>query len=393
MERCVNCLMPTTKPGVELDAEGRCQGCAHHHQRDEVDYEARYDRLERICDDHRSDDGSYDCIIPVSGGKDSHYQTYLMTQELEMNPLLVAVSDPYTHTETGRHNLRNLSEAFNCDYVVVNVSVETVRTMTRVAFEEFGSPNWPIDQAIYVAPIQEGINRDIPLIVYGENTAWEYGGVLYDHEDEEHHSARDQIDNDVAKSVDFSLWLENGVDESDLNLMQYPSPKALEDADLEPIYLSYFVPWDGYKNFQIARNYGFRTLHGEWDREGFIESYDQIDSVGYLLHVWLKYPKMGYARTTDVVGYRRRSDQFDISLGEGIELICEHDHKLDERVLDDFLAFTGYTDAEFWAIVESHRNQEIFEESFMVSGTIPRPNDDFENVDHESDTSVATGGR
>lgn len=350
--------------------------------REDTDYEQRFAKLEKICDRHRSTDGSYDCIIPVSGGKDSHYQTYMMKEELDMNPLLVAVSDPFSKTEAGKHNIYNNSEAFDCDLITVDLSPATVKKMMRTAFEEFGSPTWPVDRAIYCVPIQMGINLDIPLIVYGENTSWEYGGVQYDHEAEEPYSAIDQIKNDVAKEVDFDLWFENGVSEEDMNMMRYPEIEELESAGLEPIYLSYFQPWDGYRNYQIAKNYGFRTLENEWNREGFIESYDQIDSKAYLMNVWMKYPKMGYMRTTDVVGYRRRSEEFDISVEEGVELIRQHDHKLDEEILDDFLDFTGYSDREFWEIVEKHRNEEIFDESFLKSGTVPKPVTDFENVDY-----------
>jgi len=349
--------------------------------RAENDYNKRLEKLKEICDRHRSSDGSYDCIIPVSGGKDSHYQTHFLKEKLDMNPLLVAVGDPFTKTETGEQNLYNNTEAFDCDLITIEVSPTTVKKMVRTAFEEFGSPTWPVDRAIYCAPIQLGVKMDIPLIVYGENTSWEYGGVQYDHDEDEPYSAIDQVENDVAKDVDFDMWLDNGVSESDLNLMQHPDENELRAAELEPIYLSYFRPWDGYQNYRIAKNYGFRTLQHEWDREGFIEDYDQIDSKGYLINVWMKYPKMGYMRTTDVVGYYRRSEEFDISLQEGAELIREHDHKLDEEILDDFLEFTGYSDREFWEIVESHRNEDIFDESFLESGTIPRPTNDFENVD------------
>lgn len=303
-----------------------------------------------------------------------------MKEVLDMNPLLVAVGDPFTNTEAGEHNLYNNAKAFNCDLITVDLSPTTVRKMVRTAFEEFGSPTWPIDRAIYSVPIRMGIDLGIPLIVYGENTSWEYGGVQYDHDDEEPYSAIDQIKNDVAKPVDFDLWLENGVFEENLNQMRYPDVSEIESADLEPIYLSYFRPWDGYKNYRIAKNYGFRTIHDEWSREGFIESYDQIDSKAYLMNVWMKYPKMGYMRTTDVVGYRRRSEEFDISIKEGVEIIREHDHKLDEEILDDFLDFTGYSDREFWEIVESHRNGDIFDESFVESGVIPKPVNDFENI-------------
>jgi len=96
MDRCVNCLLPPTKPGVELNDEGLCGGCVHNRRREDVDYDARWERLEELCDTYRREDGYYDCLIPVSGGKDSHYQTWVMTEKLDMNPLLVAVSDPFT---------------------------------------------------------------------------------------------------------------------------------------------------------------------------------------------------------------------------------------------------------------------------------------------------------
>lgn len=381
MKRCINCLLPDTKPGVTLNEEGLCQGCVHHRKRDQVDYDERFEQLESLVDRYRRDDSYYDCIIPVSGGKDSHYQTYIVKEKLGLNPLLVAVTDPFTHTEAGKHNFENISNAFDCDIITLQVSIDTTRTMVKTAFEELGSPTWPIDKAIYCAPLKVGIDMDIPLIFYGENTDWEYGGVLYDHEDEEPYSAKDQIKNEVAKPVNNELWYDAGVDPENMNLMTYPSADEIEDASLEPLYLSYFLPWDGYRNYQIAKRYGFRTLKGEWDRDGYIEHYDQIDSVGYLMNVWMKYPKMGYHRTTDVVGYRRRSDHFDISIEEAYDLIKEHDKYLDEWVLDDFLDFTGYSDEEFWRIVESHRNEDIFDESFFDSGTLPEPVNDFENFE------------
>lgn len=98
---------------------------------------------------------------------------------------------------------------------------------------------------------------------------------------------------------------------------------------MEPIFLSYFVPWDGHRNYGVATKYGFRDLTHEWQREGYVEHYDQIDSVAYLINPWLKYPKFGFGRTTDVVDYWRRSGR--ITEEKALGLINEHDHKLDRR--------------------------------------------------------------
>lgn len=354
MKRCKNCLMPDTKPGLILDDEGVCQACRHYEIRQTIDYEKRFEELKELCGRFKRIDGLYDCLIAVSGGKDSHFQVYVMKELLGMNPLLIMVGDPFTKTEAGKHNLRNMCETFGCDMISLNLNPDLVRRMVRIAFEELGSPTWPIDRAIYCYPIRMAINMKIPLVIYGENVGYEYGGVLQ----EESYSARDQINNDVARKVDFSLWYENGISQKELNMLMYPSVEEIQNASLEPIYLSYFIPWDGKRNYQIARKYGFRDLTNEWRREGYIEGYDQIDSIGYLINVWMKYPKFGFARVTDVVGYWIRSGE--ITREEGMTLIKEHDHKLDQSVLDDFLTFAGYSDKEFWHIVGKFWNRDIF---------------------------------
>ncbi|MFH1304876.1 MAG: N-acetyl sugar amidotransferase, partial [Candidatus Omnitrophota bacterium] len=174
-------------------------------------------------------------------------------------------------------------------------------------------------------------------------------------------SAKEQINNDVAKSVDFGLWHKNGITDSRMNMFKYPSPEEIENIGLEPIFLSYFVPWNGYDNYKIAKEYGFKDLTGEWKRDGYIDDYDQIDSVAYLMNVWMKYPKFGFGRATDVVGYWIRAGR--ITREEGRRLIEENDHKLDARILKDFLDFTGYTEKEFWNIVEKFWNRDIFEKA------------------------------
>lgn len=382
MRRCTNCLMAETKPGIELNEDGVCQACYHNErQKRVVDYDARYERLEEIADEHRRTDGSYDCIIPVSGGKDSHYQTYVMKEKLGMNPLLVNVRDPFTKTEAGKHNIKNISRAFDCDLVIYEMSRKTAERMTRIAFEEMGYPDWANERAMQTIPIKVAIRREIPLVVYGENTSWEYGGTLYDHDDEEPYHARNQIDNRVAQSVDEELWTEGGVSPDNLNQVRYPSEEAIEDLGIEPIYLSYFIPWDGRRNYEIAKKWGFQDIRHEWKRDGYIEDYDQVDTIGYLVNVWLKYPKFGFARATDVVGYWRRSENVDLSIEEGVELIREHDHQLDQRTIEDFLEFTGYSHQEFWRIVEEWRNDDLFDEEFTSSRTYQRPDNDFENID------------
>ena len=352
-------MMLDTKPGVVLDEEGVCQAYRHaEKKKKQIDWDARVDELRKLCDKYRGSKGDYyDCIITVSGGKDSHFQIYMMKEVMNMNPLLVNV-DNFSWTETGRQNFYNMSEAFGCDIISLSLNRKVARKMVRKAFEKLGSPNWYWDRAVYVFPIRMAINMKIPLIVYGENVSVEYGGVLK----EETYSAKDQINNDVVKDVGgLDFWLDEEITMKDLNPIIYPTKDEIEEAKLEPIYLSYFVHWDGYANYQLAKKYGFKSLGdtGEWKREGFIEDYDQIDAIGYLVHPWLKYPKFGIGRATEVASYWIRSGR--ITRDEALKLVEEHDHKLDPRALRDFLEFTGYSEEEFWKITEKFINKDIWE--------------------------------
>ena len=357
MRYCKRCVMPDTKPGVVLDEEGVCQACRHAEKKKQINWDVRLEELRKLCDKYRgSKEDYYDCMIPVSGGKDSHFQIYMMKEVMKMNPLLINV-DNFSWTETGRQNFYNMSKAFGCDIISLALNRRVARKMVRKAFEKLGSPTWYWDRAVYVFPIRMAINMNIPLVVYGENVSYEYGGV----QEEENYSAKDQINNDVVKPVDLKEWLDENITMKDLNPIIYPTKEEIEEAKLEPIYLSYFVPWDGYANYQLAKKYGFKSLGdtGEWKREGYIEDYDQIDAIGYLVHPWLKYPKFGFARATDVICYWIRSSR--IIRNEALKLVEEHDHKLDPKALKDFLDFTGYSEEEFWKITERFINKDIWE--------------------------------
>jgi len=347
--------MSNTKPGLILNEQDVCQACVRAEMKKDIDYNKRFEELKQLCNKYKRNDSYYDCIIAVSGGKDSYFQVYLFKELLGMNPLLVSVGDPFTKTKAGLHNLQNMAKIFNCDLISLQLSPDLVKRMVKIAFKEFGSPTWVIDRAIYCFPIRTAINMGIPLLIYGENVAWEYGGV----QNEEGYSAKNQINNDVAKKISWDIWYKNGITDKELNMLKYPAQEEIEKANLEPIYLSYFILWNGFKNYQIAKKHGFRDLKHEWKREGYIEDYDQIDSVAYLVHTWMKYPKFGFSRATDVVGYWIRGGK--ITKEEGVKLIKKNDHLLDQKMLDDFLKFTGYTDGEFWDVVEKFWNRNLFE--------------------------------
>jgi N-acetyl sugar amidotransferase len=349
--------MPDTRPGIKFDDEGVCYPCRNYEKRKTVDWGKRWQELEKLAAKYRGSNGNfYDCIITVSAGKDSYYQTHIFKEKLKMNPLLVSV-DNLSWTQTGRHNFSNMLTTFGVDAHIISLNPQVCKKIFRKALEKLGSPTWYFDRAIYTYPLQVAIKLNIPLIVYGENTNYEYGGPLY----EETYSSIDQINNDVVKPVPWDFFLDDELTMKDLNPGVLPGKKEIAKAKLEPIYLSYFLPWDGYENFKWAQTRGFKSLDdtGEWKREGFLEQYGQIDTIGYLTHSWFKFPKYGHNLVTDVASLYIRAGR--MTRAEAVKLVNEEDYKLDRKMLKDFLDFTEYKEEDFWKVVEKFANKDIVE--------------------------------
>jgi N-acetyl sugar amidotransferase len=347
--------MPDTRPGITFNSDGVCSACQAFNNRKKVDYKARFEELKILCDKHRGRNGpnGYDCMVAVSGGKDSHFQTYLIKEVLEMNPLLVTVEDNFPMTNAGQHNIKNISETFGCDLISFKPNIKAQKIIMKKTFEKYGKPTFFIDRYIYTFPLHMAVKYNTPLLVYGENVNYEYGGS----QTKETYSAKDQIFNGVASGIDTTEILGDGVTLKDLNFFDPPSK---EDIDrLDPMYVSYFIEWNSYANYIFAKSRGFHDLTHEWDRSHHAENFDQVDSRAYLVHSWMKYPKFGHASATD---YAARFVRYGmITREQAVEIVKNRDHALDSLCVRDFCDFCGYSETEFWAIVDKHYNRELFE--------------------------------
>jgi N-acetyl sugar amidotransferase len=345
--------MPETRPGVKFNEHGVCYACVNADRKKTIDWKRRRKELRQLCDKYRRNDGYPDCIITSSGGKDSHIQAKVFREEMGMHPLIVNIYN-LSWTQTGLLNYQNIIDKYRCHCISLHISPSIARNLMRKAFFRYGSPTWFWDRCVYSYPLQIGVKHNIPLIVYGENIPYEYGGPGA----RETYSAKDQITNDVVKPIPLVEWMDDEVGPFEMHPAYMPTPEEIEK--LEPIYLSYFMPWDGFKNMSIAKTDGFRTLGDtkEWNRQGYIEDYDQIDSPGYLVHPWLKYPKFGHARTTDVCCYLIRLGY--ITREYAIQLVKMNDHLLDNVALTDFLTFLQITSEQFWEKVDTLYNKDIF---------------------------------
>lgn len=347
--------MPDTRPGIKFDENGVCNPCLHYERSLSINWEQRWQQLEQLCDKHRGSNGDgYDCVIAVSGGKDSHYQTYIMKEKLKMNPLLVSVGN-IDWTDTGRKNLQNLTDSFGCDLILYTPNSHVARIMAKKALIEIGSPGWYNDSLLYAFPIKMAMKFGIKLVVYGENVSYQYGGE----NDEETPSALHQIKNNVVKP-EWDLWFKDGdLTKKDLEITKHPNLDEMKNFSLEPIYLSYYVHWNSIHNFQVAKKWGFQTIEHEYNIENSIEPFQQIDSLSYLLNPSLKYLKYGQSIVTDQAS---RLIRYGLKTrDEMIPIVEQYDGKIDQGTVEKFCEFIRISVPEFWKILDKWYNPKLFE--------------------------------
>ena len=176
MRYCKKCTMPDTRPGITFDAEGVCSACRHYESRKNVDWDARFKEFEAYCDKYRgmNGPGGYDCAVAVSGGKDSHFQVWMLKEVMHMNPILFSVEDNFPMTQAGIHNLKNISEEFGCTIISCKPNIKVQKTLMRKFFEKYGKPTWYVDRLIYTFPLHMAAKFNTPMLCYGENVSFEY---------------------------------------------------------------------------------------------------------------------------------------------------------------------------------------------------------------------------
>ncbi len=356
MKYCKKCLMPNTRPGSKFDVDNICEACNNYEKQKNVDWDSRFVELKNLCDKYRGSNGNgYDCAIAVSGGKDSHFQVYIMKEVMKMNPVLLTVGNT-DWTEIGRKNLDNLSDTFGCDIMMIQPNRKVCKIMFKKAFEEIGQPSWYLDSLIYAYPYRMAMHLGVKLLVYGEDVNYTYGGKFK----EETSSAMLQSSNDIVKPY-WDKWLADGqLSEQDLDSARAPTVEECKEFSLEPIFLSYFIHWNSYHNYEVAKRWGFHHLGHEYEREGFIENYDQIDTIGYLLNIHLKYLKFAHAYPTDIasrwIRYGMKTRE------EMIPFVEKQDSQLDQGVVDRFCEFIGMSPRDFWKTMDKWYNRDLFEQ-------------------------------
>jgi N-acetyl sugar amidotransferase len=355
---CTRCIMPDTKPDLRLDAKGVCNACRAYERRREVDWDARYAELLVILDRYRNRDGSnWDCIVPVSGGKDSTYQVVRMLQ-LGLNPLCVT-STTCDLSDIGRRNIENL-KGLGVDYVEISPNPRVRAKLNRVGLTQVGDISWPEHVGIFTIPVRAAVQFNVPLIVWGENSQNEYGGP-----------AASQ-DNNVLNR----RWLEefggllglrvsdligqDGIQTRDLINYTYPTDSELARVGVTGLFLGHYIPWDGLSNALIAGANGFTSYHKAV--EGSMVTYENLDNHQTGIHDYFKFLKFGFGRATDLACLHIRRKR--LTRQDGLDAVQRLDGRFPSeylgKSLEDILRPLEMTVEEFTRICDRFTNKKLF---------------------------------
>ena len=350
--------MPETKPDLHINSDGVCNACRYYENRQEINWNRREKEFRNILNRYKSSDFSrHDCIIPVSGGKDSTYMTIKML-EYGMNPLCVtATTDKLS--DIGRRNIENIKK-LGVDHIEVSTNPVVRRKINKITLTQVGDISWPEHLTIFTIPIRMAVQLNIPLIIWGENSQNENGGPAADAENNTlTRRWLEEFGGLLALRVS-DLTLDEGIEEKDLIFYNYPTNQELDEVGVTGLFLGYYIPWDGHNNALMAQAYGFETYSTRI--EGSIINYENLDNLQMRVHDYFKYLKFGFDRATDWACWHIRRGR--LTREEGLKLAKKYGGKFPWSYLGtplgDILDEIDMTLEEFRKICDQFTNKKLF---------------------------------
>tara|TARA_B000000460_G_scaffold237780_1_gene200886 strand:+ start:124 stop:1242 length:1119 start_codon:yes stop_codon:yes gene_type:complete len=355
MQYCKRCVYPDTKPGLKLDESGVCSACRAVERKHEIDWESRALKLQQICDEVRGSNGNgYDCIVPVSGGKDSFYQTYVMSKVHNLRVLCIVVM-AHLQTVEGIENLNLLVDKLGVDLLKISPRPSTLKKIRRLAFLKYGNPNYAEHRVMFSGVARAAYFNNVPLVVWGEDIGVEFGGNVSTTSAEDG-SAQELINNDLFRETGFEELLEGTIPDEELFFYMYPERETIGQKNIRTIYLGFYDWWDGIKHYYLAKSFGFQKRKAGL-LPGNAIAYDNFDEKLCEVGAWLKFIKLGFWRPHDHCCYK---------IWNGYMTRKEAVHQVNKvqydfpAYLDEFLEYHELTETDFFECVEKVRNHEIW---------------------------------
>ena len=368
MKYCSQCLQPDTRPNTKFTDAGICPACDYFGRLKDVDWEGRWRILMEVIEPYRSTKpGGYDCIIGVSGGKDSTRQALWVRDKLGLKPLLACLSYPPEQvTQRGVDNVSNLIE-LGFDVVISAPAPQRWRALMRASFDRF--TNWArsTELALFSSVPQLAIRYDIPLILWGENPGLQLGDLKT--------LGRTGYDGNNLRNMNtlsgggLDWMIEDGFDPAALQAYRYPSPEQFDAHNLQIVYLGWFLgDWSLVNNGMYSAAQGLHIREDGVENTGDLAGVTSLDEDWVTLNQMIKYYKFGFGRVTDYVNELIRHKA--MTRDEGIALVSQYDDACSPDYIASFCDYIGISVEQFWVQVHASVNRDLFNVS--ADGAITR---------------------
>lgn len=368
MKYCQRCLQPDTRPNTRFTEAGICPACDYFERLQHVDWQERYEILQDLLSRFPRRNGQqFDCIIGVSGGKDSSRQALWVRDKLGLKPLLACLSYPPEQvTQRGTDNISNLIE-LGFDVVLSAPAPGTWQRLMRQSFDRF--TNWArsTELALFSSVPQLAIRYGIPLILWGENPGLQLGDLKT--------LGRTGYDGNNLRYMNtlsggaLDWMLESGVPVSDLIPYQYPTPEEFDAHGLQIVYLGWFLgDWSLVNNGMYSAASGLEIREDTVENTGDLLGVTSLDEDWVTLNQMIKYYKFGFGRVTDYVNEEIRLGR--ITRDAGIKLVEQYDDACSDDYIAAFSEYIGISVDDFWRQVHASVNRELFD--IRADGRIER---------------------
>lgn len=368
MRYCKKCVQPNTRIGLRMSDDMICAPCMYFSSFKSIDWESRSLELKKIAQWGKDRNVSgYDCIIGVSGGKDSTRLAMHARDELNLNPLLVSCQSPAEiTTEAGLYNFTNL-KSLGFDVISLSPNPKVFRELMKRAFYKYGNYAKSTELALYATPARIAIGLNIPLVFFGENNALVYGDVGGS---ETGNANKVKYNNTLAGGQPTDL-IGDGVEIKDVLPYIYPDDNIMEKANLSIVYMGYYI-----KDFNNQDNADFAIRNGMMVRSdlpentGTIFNFDGLDDDFIQVNQMLKYYKLGFGKATDEACEAIRLGR--MTREEAIDLVSKYDGRCAPKYIKAFCDYLGITESEFWRVVDGFVNRNLFAKCSKTSKWSPK---------------------
>lgn len=352
---CQRCTISNQRPRIVFDEHGICSACRYSdYKKNKIDWAKRESELIELCNKHRKDDGSYDVIVPASGGKDGSFVAHQLKYKYGMNPLTVTWA-PHISTEIGRENLTSFINS-GFDNIMETPKGDVHRRLSKLSFLHLGDNFQPFIYGQTNFPLRIAVQHKIPLIIYGENGEVEYGGDMKN----AHRPTRDISDHEkhYFSGLSPEYWEEHGVSVKDLAPYLPPSMEEIKSNGTEIHFMGYYKFWDPQENYYYCQEHtGFKANPER--SEGTYSKYASLDDKLDGYHYYLSFIKFGIGRATSDTAHEIRDGK--ITREEGIALVKKFDGEFPKKYFKEFLEYLEISEDEFWQCIDSWRSDHIWE--------------------------------